>query len=211
MGQVILVRHGETGWNREEVFRGRIDVELSQRGREQARLLSEALRAGPIEGVYSSPLCRAAETARPLADALGLDVVVDERLIDMSFGEWEGRPRAEVERADAARYRTWLAEPQMFCAPGGESLAAVVARAWPTLGEIAARHRDGCGVVVSHRVVCKLLLCAALGAGEAAFWRVRLDTASISRLHTSGDHWVVTSLNDTHHLAEIGEEDRADF
>ncbi|MBN1458401.1 MAG: histidine phosphatase family protein [Armatimonadetes bacterium] len=211
MGQVILIRHGETGWNREEVFRGRADVELSERGKEQARLLSETLRANPIEGVYSSPLSRAAATARPLAEALGLDVVADERLTDMSFGEWEGRPRTEVEQTDAARYRTWLAEPQMFRAPGGESLADVLARTWPALGEIAARHRDGCAAVVSHRVVCKLLLCVAFGAGEAAFWRLRLDTASISRLHTSDDHWVVTSLNDTHHLVEIGEGDRADF
>jgi len=211
MGQVILIRHGETGWNREEVFRGRADVELSERGREQARLLSGVLRAEPIEAVYSSPLSRAAETARPLAEALELHVVADERLTDMSFGEWEGRPRAEVEQADAPRYRTWLAEPQMFRAPDGESLADVLSRAWPALGEIAARHRDACVAVVSHRVVCKLLLCAALGAGEAAFWRVRLDTASISRLHTSDDHWVVTSLNDTHHLTEIGEEDQSDF
>jgi broad specificity phosphatase PhoE len=211
MGRLILIRHGETAWNRKEVFRGRRDVELGERGRRQAQLLAEALRGDPIEGVYSSPLSRALDTARPLAETHALQVSLDERLTDMSFGEWEGRPREEVEQADSAHYRTWLAEPHVFRAPEGESFADVLGRVWPALGEIAARHRDGGAAVISHRVVCKLLLCAALGAGEAAFWRVRLDTASISRLHTSGDHWVVTSINDIHHLAEVGEEDQSDF
>jgi broad specificity phosphatase PhoE len=211
MGRVILVRHGETAWNREEVFRGRTDVELSELGRDQARLLAEALCGGPIEAVYSSPLSRAVDTARPLADTCTLEVNMDERLTDMSFGEWEGRPRTEVEQADPTRHRTWLTEPQMFRAPGGESLADVLGRAWPALSEIAARHPDGCAAVISHRVVCKLLLCAALGAGEAAFWRIRVDTASISELNTGGDHWVVASINETHHLTEVGEEDQSDF
>jgi broad specificity phosphatase PhoE len=211
MGRVILIRHGETTWNREEVFRGRADVALSERGHEQGRLVAEALREEQIEAVYSSPLSRALETARPLAEACKLKVVADDRLTDMSFGEWERRPRTEVEQADPARYQTWLTEPQAFRAPGGESLAEVLERAWPALGEIAARHREGCAAVVSHRVVCKLLLCAALGAGEAAFWRLRVDTASISMLNATGDHWVVTSINNTHHLTEVGEEDRSDF
>ncbi|MCJ7752081.1 MAG: histidine phosphatase family protein [Armatimonadetes bacterium] len=211
MAEILLIRHGETEWNRREVFRGRADVPLSARGREQARLLAEALKGSGVQAVYSSPLSRARQTAEPLAEALGIEVRTDERLVDMSFGQWESRPRAEVEKEDPALYRAWLTAPQEFRAPDGESLANVIARAWPAMGEIAARHKGGRAAIVTHRVVCKVLLCAALGAGEAAFWRVRVDTASISLLDASDDLWVVTRLNDTHHLQAIGEGDRSDF
>ncbi len=211
MGEILLIRHGETEWNREEIFRGRADVPLSERGREQARLLAEALRNQPIRAVYSSPLARARDTAASVAQALGLEVTIDERMIDMSFGDWEGRPRAEVEREQPGLYQTWLAEPARFLAPGGESLPDVVARAWPALQEIAADKPDDCVAVVSHRVVCKQLLCAALGVGEAGFWRVRVDTASVSILTADNDRWVLARMNDTHHLAGLGAPEGSDF
>jgi len=211
MGEILLIRHGETEWNREEVFRGRADVPLSARGREQARLLGEALKGSGVRAVYSSPLSRARQTADPLANALGVEVQIEERLVDLSFGRWESRTRAEVEKEDPALYSAWLTEPQEFRAPDGESLANVIARAWPAMGEIAALHKGGRAAIVTHRVVCKVLLCAALGAGEAAFWRVRVDTASISILDASNDLWVVRRLNDTHYLQAIGEDDRSDF
>lgn len=209
MGEVLLIRHGETAWNRGEVFRGRADVPLSERGREQAQGLARALAGRPIEAVYSSPLSRARETAAPVAQAVGLEVVVDDRLVDMSFGEWEGRPRAEVEERWAELYETWLRAPERFRVPGGESLAEVLARAWPAMAEIAARHEVA--AVVSHRVVCKTVLCEAMGAGAAGFWRARMDTASVSVLERGERGWAVTRVNDTHHLRGLGEGDRGDF
>jgi len=209
MGEVLLIRHGGTAWNREEVFRGRADVPLSERGREQARLVAQALKERPIEALYSSPLSRARDTAQPLAEALGLGVVVDERLVDMSFGEWEGLPRTEVEKEDPERYELWLKASERFRAPAGESLAEVAARAWPAVDELAERHRV-CAVV-SHRVVCKVLLCEALGSGAAGFWRVRVDTASVSVLERGEHGWVVTRVNDRHHLRRLGEGDCSDF
>ncbi len=169
------------------------------------------MKGSGLQAVYTSPLSRARETARPLAEAAGVEVQVEEGLVDMSFGRWEGRPRAQVEQEDPALYQTWLTQPERFRAPEGETLSEVVARAWPAMGDIAARHQGGRAAIMTHRVVCKVLLCAALGAGEAAFRRVRVDTASISLLHASDDLWVVTQLNDTHHLQAIGEGDRSDF
>ena len=209
MGEVVLIRHGETAWNRDEVFRGRADVPLSERGREQARLLAGALAGRAIEAVYSSPLSRARETAAPVAEAKGLEVVVEDRLVDMSFGEWEGVPRAEVEERWVELYEMWVRDPGGFRAPGGESLADVLARAWPAMEEIAGRH--GVAAVVSHRVVCKVVVCEALGSGAAGFWRVRVDTASVSVLEQDERGWVVTRVNDTHHLRGLGEGDRGDF
>ena len=211
MAEIILVRHGETQWNRETIFRGRADVPLSERGQEQARLLAAALAGWPVAAVYTSPLSRARETAQPIAEALGLLVVVDAGLVDMSFGAWEGRSLAEVQQKWPELYDTWQKAPQHFQAPGGESLSQVLVRAWPVAEEIAASHKDGTVVIVSHRVVCKLILCAALGAGEAGFWRLRQDTAALNLLVRERERWVAARINDTHHLRPLGLGQQTDF
>jgi broad specificity phosphatase PhoE len=211
MTRILVIRHGETQWNIEKVFRGRADVPLSDRGREQARLTGQALASARLAAVYSSPLTRARDTAEAVAASQGLAVSVDQRLVDMSFGEWEGKPLPQVESAWPDLYRAWLTSPALFRAPGGESLPQVRARAWSLVEEVAHRHARGGVALVSHRVPCKLIMCCALGAGEAQFWRLRLDTASVSVIERSGEQWVVTRLNDTHHLRTIGEEEGADF
>lgn len=211
MAVVYLIRHGETAWNREEVFRGRADIPLSPRGQQQAGLLAESLAREPIRAVYSSPLVRASETAKAVAHRLGLAVVTDPRLVDMSFGEWEGKSLDEVQAKWPELHRTWTHEPARFRGPGGESLADVLHRAWPAMEEITTRHREETVALVSHRVVCKLLVCAALGAGEGGFWRLRLDTASASVLQHGRSGWQVTKLNDTHHLDPLGAEGQRDF
>ena len=211
MGEVLLIRHGETKWNREVIWRGRADVPLGERGREQARLLAEAWAKRPIAAVYSSPLARAWDTAAPLAAAAGVSVEIDERLVDMGFGEWEGQPQADVQARWPDFYQTWRSRPGQFRAPGGESLAEVAGRASAALEEITSQHAEQTVALVSHRVVCKLLLCAALGAGEAGFWRIWLDTASVSRLERQAEGWVVRGVNDTQHLRALGAGDAADF
>jgi broad specificity phosphatase PhoE len=209
MGEIYLIRHGETEWNREQVFRGRADVPLSDRGRDQARLLADSLSESSLEAVYSSPLSRARETAAPLCGGLGLDLLTEEGFVDMSFGEWEGVSVADVRRRWPDLSQTWMRSPEEFRAPGGEALAEVLVRAWSALEKAAERH--GAAAVVSHRVVCKLLLCRAVGVGEAGFWRMRVDTASLSVLESEGDKWVVTGMNDVSHLSALGERDAADF
>lgn len=218
MPNLILIRHGETDWNRDTVFRGRIDRPLSPRGRHQARLLAGAFSGPPLAAVYVSPLARAQQTAAPLAapphadgGGGGPQLITDDRFTDMSFGEWEGKPLAEVRDRWPDLHHTWTAAPERFRAPGGESLTDVLARAWPAVLEIVARHSDASAAIVSHRVVCKLILCAALGLGEAGFWRMRVDTASISILACDDAGWMLVRANDTHHLRPLGEADPADF
>ena len=89
MTKVMLVRHGETDWNRKEVFRGRIDVELNQNGREQARALADATRIFQIDAIYSSPLSRSLETAKIVADVHDLDVKIANGFIDLHYGKWQ--------------------------------------------------------------------------------------------------------------------------
>ncbi|MFB3881623.1 MAG: histidine phosphatase family protein [Armatimonadota bacterium] len=211
MSQLLIIRHGETAWNRERVFRGRTDVPLSERGVAQAGLLAGELKEARIEAIHSSPLSRAIRTAEPLASLLHLDVVADQRLTDMSFGDWEGRPEAEVKQAEPDALGAWHERPHEFRPPGGESLSEVATRAWDAVDEIAREHPSGRVALFSHRVVCKVIVLTALGAGLDAFWHLRLDTASISVIERAGRSWTATLVNDTHHLHSLPYAAAVDF
>lgn len=209
---IYLARHGRTAWNREEIFRGRTDIPLDDLGREQARALGRHLATVGIGIIISSPLARALETAR-IASACwgGDDPRVDAAFTDLSFGEWEGLSRGEVEERDPDLYGRWATDPASVMFPGGESLAQVEERAWPALQRLADLHAGEALLVVTHRVVCKVLLARALGAGLPAFWRIRQDTACLNVLEWRGDQVEVVKMNDTCHLRPLEAPDRTDF
>ena len=96
MTEIILIRHGETDWNREQVFRGRIDVALNHVGVAQALAVQKSLHDREIDGIYSSPLSRAFETARRIGEKRNVAVQVEEGFIDIDFGKWQGLPHQQV-------------------------------------------------------------------------------------------------------------------
>ncbi|MDI6893177.1 MAG: histidine phosphatase family protein [Bacillota bacterium] len=210
--RVYLGRHGRTAWNREEIFRGRTDVPLDDLGRQQARALGKHLAGAGIAAILSSPLVRALETAR-IASACwdGDDPRVVAAFTDLSFGEWEGLSRGEVEERYPELFRRWATDPASVTFPGGESLTRVEERAWPALLRLAESHSGETILVVTHRVVCKVLLARALGAGPQAFWRIRQDTACLNVLEWRGDRVEVVRMNDTCHLHPLEAPDRTDF
>lgn len=211
--RIFLARHGRTTWNRDEIFRGQTDVPLDDFGRQQALALGRALAGLGIGEVVSSPLARALETARIACSQLGTGASprVDPAFTDLHFGTWEGLSRREVEERYPALYRTWATDPGAVAFPGGESLARVAERAWPALRELAESRRGEAVLVVTHRVVCKVLLARALGAGNGAFWRIRQDTACLNALEWRGDRVEVVLMNDTCHLRCLNTPDRTDF
>ena len=125
MADIILARHGETEWNVEEIFRGRIDVELDETGIKQAGLLAEYLRDVKIEAVYSSPLKRALRTGQIIAGSHQLEVEITPGLIDFDFGEWQGLPHQEVKNKYKELYQEWINNPDQVEMPAGESLTDV--------------------------------------------------------------------------------------
>jgi broad specificity phosphatase PhoE len=199
--RILLLRHGETAWNREEVFRGLADVPLNEAGRGQARALAAAIAPYAPAAVYSSPLSRAAETAEIVADGRGLSVVSFPPVVDIHCGAWEGRPLREIERDEPALFRQWAEAPQTFRFPGGESLDEVSDRAVKGLTDLARKHAGETIAVVSHRAVCKAVLCTVLGAGLAAFYRIVQSNACLNVLDWTGDAFRVVLLNDACHLA----------
>jgi len=174
--RLILVRHGATQLTAEGRFSGSVGVELSDEGRWQATQLGERLRHENLTAVYASPLSRATDTARIIADASGLDVALRDGLREISHGHWEGMTRAEVEARFPDEYAAWEEDPFTFAPHGGESGVAVLARALPTLRDIVTAHGGGRVLVVSHKATIRLLLSSLLGF-DARGYRDRLDQA----------------------------------
>lgn len=199
---IILIRHGQTAWNEPgERIRGRSDVPLSQEGIAQARATARYVAARwPLTAVYSSPLSRAMETARAVAEAQGLQVQPLEGLLDLGFGEWEGLTIAEVQERYPDLWRAWQEAPHTVHFPGGESLDAVRERAMAALEETVRRHPGETVAMVGHRVVNQVLLCAVLGLGNDHFWHVLQETCAVNKIEWTGRFYRLALMNDTSHL-----------
>lgn len=178
----ILVRHGETAANREMRYIGSRDDVLTEKGQRQAQQLADALAPLPIAAIYSSPLCRARDTAHPLADRLALPVIVSDQIRESAFGAWEGMSRAEVLEHSAewsAQLHAWEADTSVS-PPGGESIAAMTARVTAFAESLLERHAGQTIVFVAHVGPVKAMIAATLGASPAVVQRMFLDSATIS-------------------------------
>ena len=210
MTQVTLVRHGETEWNVKEVFRGRIDIGLNETGMRQAELLAQHLSNIKIDAVYSSPLKRALTTAEKIASYHKLDVVVTPGLMDLDFGEWQGLSGREVRDKYKELYAEWINHPELVRMPAGESLDDVRERAMGVVDGLIAKY-DGSVVLVSHRVVNKVLICALLGLGNSHFWNIEQDTCGTTIFTYENERFILTRHNDTSYLKPVERASRSDF
>jgi broad specificity phosphatase PhoE len=207
---LILARHGETDWNVEEIFRGRIDVELNETGVKQAELLASYLRDLRLTAIYSSPLKRALKTAELIASYHHLNIVVTDDLIDFDYGEWQGLSHQAVKDKHKELYAKWLKKPHQVTMPAGESLDDVQRRAVGLVDKVIARH-EGTVALVSHRVVNKVLICALLGLDNSHFWNIRLDTCGITTFIYEKGRFILTRHNDTSFLKPIPKAATSDF
>ena len=146
--EVLLVRHGETDDNAAARFQGRLDTPLNARGREQSRILAVALRDEGLRTLYSSPLLRAHETARIVGAEIGLEPILDERLVEAEAGAWAGRLIADIVEGEREAYARWRAADPTFRFPGGESVAEQAQRIAAALADVAAGPLPA--VVVTH-------------------------------------------------------------
>ena len=161
MTQLVLVRHGQTDWNVEGRYQGQTDQPLNAAGRAQAEALARQLASRRFDAVYSSDLLRALETAQIIAARLRLPVQVDQRLREISLGDWEGQRVAEIAAQYQAAWTDRARNPLTARAPGGETVAEVAARLADAAADIAERHPDGPVLVVSHGVALATLICQA--------------------------------------------------
>ena len=178
--RLLLLRHGQTELSAQRRYSGRGNPALTEVGRQQAGAAARYVaQRGGIAAVYSSPLQRAYDTAAAAAKALGLDVTVDDDLIETDFGAWEGLTFAEAAERDPELHRRWLRDTGTT-PPGGESFDAVLDRVLRARDRIVAGHQGSTVLVVSHVTPIKMLLRLALDAGPGILYRLHLDLASLS-------------------------------
>jgi broad specificity phosphatase PhoE len=193
---LVLVRHGQTRFNVEARLAGRLETPLTPFGRLQAEAVAAAVTAaGPIIKVVSSPLSRARQTAA----AFGQQVDLDDRWIELDYGEFDGYPATDVP---ATVWRTWRADAD-FAPPGGETLSALGARVGSACSDLADEAATGNVVVVSHVSPIKAAVIWALGVSQTTAWRMFLGTASITRIGVGPDGPSMRSFNESAHLDRL--------
>jgi probable phosphoglycerate mutase len=130
----------------------------------------------------------------------------------MSFGNWEGHAHQEIREIDNETYRQWVESPHLVRLPGGESLDDVRARAMGTLEGVIRKHQGETLVLVSHRVVCKVLICAILGLDNSHFWQIAQDTTAINLIQYKNGRYILSLMNETCHLKALKEgKQKVDF
>jgi probable phosphoglycerate mutase len=160
---IVMVRHGETDWNRDNRFQGHADPPLNDVGRGQAKQLADRLAREPFETVYSSPLRRAYETALILVAPLGVDVQTSDALREVDVGSWSGRTRDEVEAEFPVGYARWLEYGHGW--DDGETYEELGSRVVSWFREIADAHPGGRVLAVTHGGPIRSALAASEGVG----------------------------------------------
>jgi len=192
---IVFVRHGETAPNRDGLVLGRSDPSLTDLGAEQARRVGEALRGEAVTRIWTSPLLRARQTAAAVAAVTGGDPLVDERLVEVDWGTWEGRPTAAVAATELERYQA-----SGGAAPAGESLHSVRERVRAFCADAFAVAGDDIAVAVTHVSPIKAAVAWVLDADDMAAMRMYLGLASITRIGARPQGAVLLSFNETGHL-----------
>jgi len=178
--RMMLLRHGQTEFSRQRRYSGRGNPELTDTGRSQAEAAARFLAGnGGIGAVITSPLRRAYDTASAAAKALGLDVTVDNDLIETDFGAWEGLTFAEARERDPELHGNWLRDTSLR-PPAGESFDDVQDRVVRLRARIITEYPGQTVLVVSHVTPIKTMLRLALDAGTSILHRLHLDLASLS-------------------------------
>ena len=198
----LLLRHGQTEMSVDKRFSGVSDPPLTELGQSQAAAAAARLAGCGAVAVVSSPLLRTRETARHVADALGLEPTVEPGLRETDFGDWEGYTFSEVKQKWPRELAAWLADTSV-APPFGESFDATATRVRQARDRVLAAYGGQTVVLVSHVTPVKTLLRFALDAPSSALFRLHLDLASLSEVlwHADGSA-VVRSMNDTGHLPE---------
>jgi probable phosphoglycerate mutase len=201
MLSLYLVRHGQTDFSLANRFCGSIDPPLNATGRKMADALAARYGDEKWTAIYASPRIRTQETAAPTAKRAGVEVRIEDGLREIAYGEWEGRPEAEVEASDGERFRAWAAHPGKVAPPGGENGAEIAARALAAIDAIRGRHPDGKVLVVSHKATLRVLICALMGIDVDLFRaRIAQKVCAVSVIDFKKSGPLLQYLGDVSHL-----------
>ena len=207
--RLLLARHGQTEWHRENRYVSRTDIGIDETGREQARLLARRAEEENPALVLCSPLKRALLTAGPAAEACGMQPETDERLRELDFGGWEGKTLAEI-REEAPESVRLFEESAGHGFPGGEPLQEGARRILEVFEDLSRSHAGETVLVVAHNTLLRLGLCAVLGVplGEYRRRLPRVVNGAVSELRFGEDGGALYSFNDISHARSTKREER---
>lgn len=198
--KLYIIRHGQTDWNVEGKIQGRQDIPLNDMGRRQARALADGMKSRPVASVYSSPQKRAMETAEAIAGPLGLTVKAVPQLMEIGYGDWEGRSAEDILTTDRELYESWWQHPATVAPPGGETLNQVDERCRQAWDMIRSGMKGDTAVVAHGGTLAHFIVHLLEGQSEAK--EIVVSNASITTMDydpKSGACRLV-DLNDCSHL-----------
>ena len=204
MSKIILTRHGHVEGIEPERFRGREPLDLTARGRAQARAVAQRIAEGWRPSmIYTSPMSRCVATGAAIATACGIAAEICDDLNDIDYGAWQFMALDRAGRENAALFDAWFATPHLVRFPKGESLQDLVARAANVLRMVLARHAEDTIVLVGHDSVNRALLLLLLDQPLSAYWRVAQRPCCINEIDVVDGKISVLRLNETRHLDAV--------
>lgn len=198
----IFVRHGETEWNVSGRYQGQTDVPLSEKGRAQAEALGKRFADIHVDEVYSSPLKRAYDTARAIAEPKGLPIHKVDGIKELNFGEWDGLTKEQLTEQFGEAFVKYRIEPFHYPMAGEGTLNRAKLRVGAALEDIKEefRHTDKTIVVVAHGGILKLAIFYLLDISSRLYRCIELDNTSLTIIDVEEDRCILRVLNDAHHL-----------
>ena len=201
MTKILLTRHGHVEGIHPERFRGRQQLELTERGREQAAAVAARIAGAwrPVK-IYTSPMVRCVDTGAAIAQTTGAPAELCADLNDIDYGAWQFKTFNAAKADDPALYAAWLATPELIRFPNGETLQDLAARAANVLRFVLARHRDETIALVGHDSVNRALLMQCLDMPLSAYQRITQEPCCLNEIDIGGGTIRILRINETHHL-----------
>jgi broad specificity phosphatase PhoE len=204
MTKIILTRHGHVEGIMPERFRGRLELPLTETGRQQAEITAKRIASvyRPA-AIYTSPMSRCVATGAAIGAPVGVKAQPDLRLNDIDYGAWQGLTSKDAQSRWPEDVETWYRAPHLASIPGGETLQALLARVAAAIHEILQRHPNDDVVLVGHDSVNRVILLHALDLSLSHYWRLKQDTCAINELDFADGTFTVRTINDTWHMKDM--------
>lgn len=209
MTRLLLVRHGETEWNKQGLFQGQSDIELNTYGLEQVRTVGQRLSTEELSSIYSSDLKRAVQTTQAITSVNGTadrPVTYTKQLRELYFGDFEGKHFEEIKEQYIPLAKAWRDGDLDITAPRGETLLQLGSRITVLADKLRDQHVDETVLVVAHGGPLQMMICYLIGIDIQHWWRFHLDTASISIVNLYKEWNVLSLMNGTAHLRDCKDQ-----
>lgn len=201
--KLYFLRHGQTAYSRANGYCGSLDPELTPEGAQMAEAFATAYKNFPWTAVYASPMLRTVATAKPLCDAINMEMHLRDGLKEIAYGKWEGMTPEEVNERFHDDYIRYLADPGWNAPTGGERGVDIAYRSSAVLEEIEQNYSTGNILVVSHKATIRIILCSLLGIDVGRYRdRISAPVASVSIVEYGAHGPLLHVLADRSHLSE---------